>query len=58
MNCSIITIHEKDGSELKGFKIDDYSEESCYDIIIDEKHNIRSIDSTYYTYDNINSLKI
>lgn len=58
MKCSIVTIHEEDGSELKGFKIDDYSKESYYDIIVDEKHNIRHSDSTYYTYDNIDSLTI
>ena len=42
--------------DIKGFIISDY--EKDYFLIIDENHNIRDIDNTDYTYDNIKSLKI
>ena len=56
MICDIITIHEENKPDIKGFIISDY--EKDYFLIIDENHNIRDIDNTDYTYDNIKSLKI
>lgn len=58
MTCNKILIHEKDGSKLRGFIISDNVKDTNYYLIVDEKHNIRDVNETYYTYDEGIELKI